>query len=71
MNDISNMCYCSGEKTSTQEWPSLLEIKGRVRLDAFEKFLQELPLSRRRAVMVIFTSFIVIFLISFCFNGLA
>ncbi|KAG1335506.1 putative death-inducer obliterator 1-like [Cocos nucifera] len=42
-----------GEKTSTREWPSLLEIKGRVRLDAFEKFLQELPLSRSRAVMIV------------------
>ncbi|WOH03272.1 hypothetical protein DCAR_0622668 [Daucus carota subsp. sativus] len=45
--------YRSGEKTSTKEWPSSLEIKGRVRLDAFEKFLQELPMSRSRAVMVI------------------
>lgn len=44
-------CY-SGEKTSAKEWPGFLEIKGRVRLDAFEKFLQELPLSRSRAVMV-------------------
>lgn len=48
------ICYwsCSGEKTSTKEWASSLEIKGRVRLDAFEKFLQELPKSRSRAVMV-------------------
>lgn len=30
----------------------LLEIKGRVRLDAFEKFVRELPNSRSRAVMV-------------------
>lgn len=42
----------SGEKTSIKEWPTSLEIKGRVRLDAFEKFLQELPMSRTRAVMV-------------------
>lgn len=35
-----------------KEWPSFLEIKGRVRLDAFEKFLQELPMSRSRATMV-------------------
>ncbi|KAJ4950442.1 hypothetical protein NE237_027274 [Protea cynaroides] len=34
-----------GEKTSTEEWPSLLEIKGRIRLNAFDKFLQELPMS--------------------------
>lgn len=32
----------------------LLEIKGRVRLDAFEKFVRELPNSRSRAVMVLF-----------------
>ncbi|XP_022728997.1 death-inducer obliterator 1-like [Durio zibethinus] len=45
--------FKSGEKTSTKEWPGFLEIKGRVRLDAFEKFLQELPMSRSRAVMVV------------------
>lgn len=43
---------CSGEKTSVKEWPGSIEIKGRVRLDAFEKFLQHLPMSRSRAVMV-------------------
>lgn len=53
------ICYRShsGEKTSTKEWASSLEIKGRVRLDAFEKFLQELPMSRSRAVMVSQVSF--------------
>ncbi|KAG6508860.1 uncharacterized protein LOC121982193 [Zingiber officinale] len=45
--------YRSGEKTSMQEWPSFFEIKGRVRLDAFEKFLKELPLSRTRAIMIV------------------
>ncbi|KAJ1411013.1 hypothetical protein SESBI_21548 [Sesbania bispinosa] len=45
--------FKSGEKTSTKDWPGFLEIKGRVRLDAFEKFLQELPLSRSRAIMVL------------------
>ncbi|KAL6501935.1 hypothetical protein OROGR_027068 [Orobanche gracilis] len=45
--------FLSGEKTSMKEWPASLEIKGRVRLDAFEKFLQELPMSRTRAVMVL------------------
>ncbi|VVA33068.1 PREDICTED: PHD finger [Prunus dulcis] len=45
--------YKSGEKTSAKEWPGFLDIKGRVRLDAFEKFLQELPQSRSRAVMVV------------------
>ncbi|CAI9771713.1 unnamed protein product [Fraxinus pennsylvanica] len=45
--------FQSGEKTSTKEWPSSLEIKGRVRLDAFEKFFRELPMSRTRAVMIL------------------
>ncbi|KAL3650865.1 hypothetical protein CASFOL_007268 [Castilleja foliolosa] len=45
--------FQSGEKTSMKEWPRSLEIKGRVRLDAFEKFIQELPNSRTRAVMVL------------------
>nr|GMC86679.1 death-inducer obliterator 1-like [Ipomoea batatas] len=33
-------------------WPNSLEVKGRVRIDAFEKFIEELPMSRSRAVMV-------------------
>ena len=41
-----------------KDWPRSLEIKGRVRLDAFEKFLQELPQSRSRAVMVSKSSFL-------------
>ncbi|PIN09041.1 putative transcription factor DATF1 [Handroanthus impetiginosus] len=45
--------FQSGEKTSTKEWLASIEIKGRVRLDSFEKFLQELPNSRTRAVMVL------------------
>jgi hypothetical protein len=49
--------FYSGEKTTAKEWSTSLEIKGRVRLDAFEKFLQELPLSRSRAVMVYHVSF--------------
>lgn len=51
---LSLICvYCfSGEKTSGKEWANFLEIKGRVRLEAFEKFLQQLPMSRSRAVMV-------------------
>ncbi|KAG9459347.1 hypothetical protein H6P81_003855 [Aristolochia fimbriata] len=44
--------YKSGEKPSTKEWANFLEIKGRVRHNAFGKFLQELPLSKSRAVMV-------------------
>ncbi|KAF7830226.1 death-inducer obliterator 1-like [Senna tora] len=45
--------FKSGEKTSVIDWPGFLEIKGRVRLEAFEKFLQELPMSRTRAIMVL------------------
>ncbi|XP_061346190.1 uncharacterized protein LOC133291872 [Gastrolobium bilobum] len=45
--------YKSGEKTSVKDWPGFLEIKGRVRLDAFGKFLQELQHSRSRAIMVL------------------
>jgi SPOC domain len=46
--------FCSGEKPFMKEWPGFIEIKGRVRLEPFEKFLKELPLSRTRAIMVIF-----------------
>ncbi|XP_011623380.1 uncharacterized protein LOC18434265 [Amborella trichopoda] len=49
----ANAYFKSGEKTSAEDWPSFLEIKGRVRVDAFEKFLQELRLSRSRAIMVV------------------
>lgn len=45
--------FKSGEKTSAKDWSKYVEVKGRVRLDAFEKFLQELPLSRSRRVMVV------------------
>eukprot|EP00257_Ricinus_communis_P011253 XP_002532142.2 uncharacterized protein LOC8271812 [Ricinus communis] len=45
--------FKSGEKTSSKGWPGLIEIKGRVRLEPFEKFLQELPMSRSRAVMAV------------------
>ncbi|KAJ3691936.1 hypothetical protein LUZ60_012286 [Juncus effusus] len=45
--------YKSGEKPpSMKEWPGFIEIKGRVRLDPFEKFLKDLPLSRSRAIMI-------------------
>lgn len=45
--------YKSGEKASTNQWPGFLDVKGRVRLDAFEKFIQELHMSRSRAIMVV------------------
>lgn len=54
---ILHYILCSGEKTSTKDWPGFLDIKGRVRLDAFEKFLLELPQSRSRAIMVSQVSF--------------
>ncbi|CAO2820670.1 unnamed protein product [Amaranthus hypochondriacus] len=44
--------YKSGEKANTREWAGFFDIKGRVRLDAFDKFLQALPMSRSRAIMV-------------------
>ncbi|KAG9131781.1 hypothetical protein Leryth_009501 [Lithospermum erythrorhizon] len=37
--------FKSGEKTSTKEWPTSLEVKGRVRLDPF-KIHKDLPQSR-------------------------
>uniref|UniRef100_A0A6N2NEZ8 TFIIS central domain-containing protein n=1 Tax=Salix viminalis TaxID=40686 RepID=A0A6N2NEZ8_SALVM len=45
--------FKSGDKTSAKEWSGVVEVKGRVRLDAFEKFLQGLLMSRSRAVMVV------------------
>ncbi|KAH9297143.1 hypothetical protein KI387_028825, partial [Taxus chinensis] len=45
--------FKSGAKFQANNWSKFVEVKGRVRLDAFEKFLQELPLSRNRALMVI------------------
>ncbi|CAH8353402.1 unnamed protein product [Eruca vesicaria subsp. sativa] len=45
--------FKSGEKAKTSEWPTMVEVKGRVRLSAFGKFVQELPLSRSRVLMVI------------------
>ncbi|XP_018483156.1 uncharacterized protein LOC108854143 isoform X2 [Raphanus sativus] len=43
--------FKSGEKAKTSEWPTMVEVKGRVRLSAFGKFVQELPLSRSRVLM--------------------
>ncbi|XP_039843928.1 death-inducer obliterator 1-like isoform X4 [Panicum virgatum] len=44
--------FKSGEKPSTNEWRRFVEIKGRVRLTDFQEFLEQLPKSRSRAVMV-------------------
>ncbi|CAH2073055.1 unnamed protein product [Thlaspi arvense] len=46
--------FKSGEKTDTSEWPVMVEVKGRVRLSGFGKFIQELPKSRTRTLMVMY-----------------
>ncbi|KAL1202238.1 Transcription elongation factor TFIIS [Cardamine amara subsp. amara] len=46
--------FKSGEKAETSEWPAMVEVKGRVRLSGFGKFIQELPKSRNRALMVMY-----------------
>ncbi|XP_024011568.1 uncharacterized protein LOC18019602 isoform X2 [Eutrema salsugineum] len=43
--------FKSGEKADTSEWPVMVEVKGRVRLSGFGKFIQELPKSRSRTLM--------------------
>ena len=43
---------CSGEKVVDGSWAKFVDIKGKVKLEAFEKFLQELPRSRNRSLMV-------------------
>ncbi|XP_049933239.1 uncharacterized protein LOC116252194 isoform X2 [Nymphaea colorata] len=45
--------FKSGEQNSKINWPEHIEVKGRVRLEAFEKFIQDLPRSRHRALMVV------------------
>ncbi|PHT42514.1 hypothetical protein CQW23_16539 [Capsicum baccatum] len=45
--------FKSGEKLLDLKWSEFVEVKGRVRLDAFEKFIQDLPRSRNRGLMVI------------------
>ncbi|KAF9662860.1 hypothetical protein SADUNF_Sadunf18G0098200 [Salix dunnii] len=44
---------CSGEKMPDLKWSEFLEVKGKVRLEAFEKYVQDLPRSRNRGLMVI------------------
>ncbi|XP_042497483.1 uncharacterized protein LOC122076222 [Macadamia integrifolia] len=45
--------FKSGEKAPEINWSEFVEVKGKVRLAAFEKFIQELPRSRNRGLMVI------------------
>lgn len=43
---------CSGEKLPDTSWSGFIEVKGKVRLEAFEKYVQDLPRSRNRGLMV-------------------
>ncbi|EEC78119.1 hypothetical protein OsI_17657 [Oryza sativa Indica Group] len=43
----------SEKKNHDITWPKIIEIKGRVKLDAFEKFVQELRRCQTRSLMVI------------------
>ena len=43
---------CSGEKLHDTTWSGFIEVKGKVRLEAFEKYVQDLPRSRNRGLMV-------------------
>ncbi|KAJ6673251.1 hypothetical protein OIU85_012265 [Salix viminalis] len=45
--------FKSGEKMPVLKWSEFLEVKGKVRLEAFEKYVQDLPRSRNRGLMVI------------------
>lgn len=45
--------FKSGEKLLDINWPDFVEVKGKVRLEAFEKYIQDLPRSRNRGLMVI------------------
>ncbi|KAL4589822.1 hypothetical protein LXL04_002732 [Taraxacum kok-saghyz] len=42
----------SGEKLVGNNWPKSIEVKGKVRLEAFEKYVKDLPRSRNRGLMV-------------------
>ncbi|KAK1413979.1 hypothetical protein QVD17_29716 [Tagetes erecta] len=44
--------FKSGEKLVGNFWPKSIEVKGKVRLEAFEKYVQDLPRSRNRGLMV-------------------
>ncbi|KAL4297179.1 hypothetical protein GQ457_12G024030 [Hibiscus cannabinus] len=45
--------FKSGEKMPHIKWSELVEVKGKVRLEAFEKYIQELARSRNRGLMVV------------------
>jgi hypothetical protein len=50
---VLKFVFFSGEKPSLKDWRSFVEIKGRVKLSAFQEFVEQLPKSRSRAIMVI------------------
>ncbi|KAG8058455.1 hypothetical protein GUJ93_ZPchr0002g26281 [Zizania palustris] len=54
MSSLTNVVaiFKSGEKPPIKEWRSFVEIKGRVKLSAFEEFVKQLPKSRSRAIMI-------------------
>ncbi|XP_022749637.1 uncharacterized protein LOC111299029 [Durio zibethinus] len=45
--------FKSGEKMPDIKWSELVQVKGKVRLEAFEKYIQELARSRNRGLMVV------------------
>ncbi|XP_057514513.1 uncharacterized protein LOC130796212 [Actinidia eriantha] len=45
--------FKSGERLLDTNWCESVEVKGKVRLEAFEKYIQDLPRSRNRGLMVI------------------
>ncbi|XP_021741782.1 uncharacterized protein LOC110707997 [Chenopodium quinoa] len=44
--------FKSGEKMQDLSWSESVEVRGKVRLEAFEKYVQDLPRSRSRGLMV-------------------
>ncbi|KAL2500677.1 uncharacterized protein Fot_34525 [Forsythia ovata] len=44
--------YKSAERLLDVNWSECVEVKGKVRLEAFEKYIQDLPRSRTRGLMV-------------------
>ncbi|XP_021277403.1 uncharacterized protein LOC110411532 isoform X2 [Herrania umbratica] len=45
--------FKSGERMPYVQWSELVEVKGKVRLEAFEKYIQDLARSRNRGLMVV------------------
>ncbi|KAK8461451.1 hypothetical protein SEVIR_1G039700v4 [Setaria viridis] len=54
VSSLSNVFafFKSGEKPLLKDWRSFVEIKGRVKLNAFQEFVEQLPKSRSRAIMI-------------------